>query len=523
MQAVKNIETINPCNENTEKRKVQPTLLIIMDGYGLSDEKDGNAVKAAYTPCLDKLFEEYPNTTLDASGLAVGLPESQMGNSEVGHTNIGAGRVVYQELTRISRDIENGDFFENEALRSAILRAKIKGQTLHIMGLLSDGGVHSHITHLFAILRLAKRLEMYDVAIHCFLDGRDVPPSSGITYILQLEKMIKTIGVGKIATVGGRYYAMDRDSRFDRVHLAYEAMLYGRGEHANTAAEAVTASYDKGITDEFMVPCVIDGAKFISDGDSVIFFNFRPDRAREITRALVDPSFNGFKRPDGALDLNFICMTQYDAMIPNVRIAFPPESLHNTLGQYISKLGLSQLRIAETEKYAHVTFFLNGGIEAPYPGEDRVLIPSPKVATYDKMPRMSASEVTYETKRRVEMKKYDLIVLNYANCDMVGHTGVYSAAVEAVSCVDSCLNELIPTALECGYTCMITADHGNCDKMYASDGTPFTAHTTNLVPLIVTKKGISLKKGRLCDIAPTLLNIMGLCVPDDMTGVNLIK
>ena len=520
---MKNIETTNTNTNNKNKPKVNPVLLIIMDGYGLSDENEGNAIKAAYTPCLDGLFEKYPNTTLEASGLAVGLPEMQMGNSEVGHTNIGAGRIVYQELTRISRDIENGDFFENEALRSAVLRAKIKGQTLHVMGLLSDGGVHSHITHLFAILRLAKRLEMYDVAIHCFLDGRDVPPSSGITYISQLEKMMKTIGVGKIATVCGRYYAMDRDNRFERVHLAYDAMVYGRGEHASTAQEAVEASYNNGVTDEFVIPCVIGSAKRITEGDSVIFFNFRPDRAREITRALIDPSFNGFKRSEGALDLNFVCMTQYDALIPNVRIAFPPQSLHNTLGQYISKLGLNQLRIAETEKYAHVTFFLNGGMEAPYPGEDRVLVPSPKVETYDKMPRMSAQEVTYEANRRIEMQKYDLIVLNYANCDMVGHTGVYSAAVEAVSCVDSCLNELIPTALENGYTCIVTADHGNCDKMFDSDGTPFTAHTTNLVPFIVTKEGLKLNSGRLCDIAPTLLDIMGLPAPSDMTGINLIK
>ena len=504
-----------------ENKKTEPVMLIIMDGYGLNDETEGNAVKAAYTPCLDKLFSKYPHSELQASGLAVGLPEGQMGNSEVGHTNIGAGRVVYQELTRITKAIEEGEFFDNDALRSAVLRAKIKEQTLHVMGLLSDGGVHSHITHLYAILRLAKHLELRDVAIHCFLDGRDVPPKSALTYISQLEKMIKKIGVGRIATVSGRYYAMDRDNRFERLKLAYNALVYGKGAHADTPAEAIEASYAADVTDEFVVPCVIGKPMRIDEGDSVIFYNFRPDRAREITRALVDPGFSGFECE--RLDLNCVCMTQYDALIPNVRVAFPPESLHNTLGQYVSKLGIDQFRIAETEKYAHVTFFLNGGVEPPYPGEDRMLIPSPKVATYDKQPRMSAPEVTYEAKRRIEMKKYGLIVLNFANCDMVGHTGVYSAAVEAVSCVDSCLNELVPTAIENGYTLMITADHGNCDKMYDTDGSPFTAHTTNPVPLIITKEGLSLKDGRLCDIAPTLLTLMGLEIPSEMTGECLIK
>ncbi|MBR2742873.1 MAG: 2,3-bisphosphoglycerate-independent phosphoglycerate mutase [Clostridia bacterium] len=495
-------------------------MLIIMDGYGLNEEENGNAVKAAFTPRLDEMFVKYPNTRLNASGLAVGLPEGQMGNSEVGHTNIGAGRVVFQELTRISKDIEDGEFFDNDALRSAVLRAKIKDQTLHVMGLLSDGGVHSHITHLYAILRLAKHLEMRNVAIHCFLDGRDVPPKSAASYIEQLEKMIKKIGVGRIATISGRYYAMDRDNRFERLKLAYDALVYGKGVRAKTAAEAIEASYENDVTDEFVLPCVIGKPQRIEEGDSVIFYNFRPDRAREITRALVDPGFTGFECE--RLDLNYVCMTQYDALIPNVRIAFPPQSLHNTLGQYISKQGIKQFRIAETEKYAHVTFFLNGGVEAPYPDEERMLIPSPKVATYDLQPRMSAPEVTYEARRHIEMKKYGLIVLNYANCDMVGHTGVYQAAVEAVSCVDSCLNVLVPVALENGYTLMITADHGNCDRMYDTDGSPFTAHTTNPVPLIITREGISLKEGRLCDIAPTLLELMGLPIPKEMTGESLI-
>ncbi|MBQ3378482.1 MAG: 2,3-bisphosphoglycerate-independent phosphoglycerate mutase [Clostridia bacterium] len=496
-------------------------MLIIMDGYGLNEEENGNAIKAAYTPCLDKLFSKYPHSELQASGLAVGLPEGQMGNSEVGHTNIGAGRVVYQELTRITKAIDDGVFFDNDALRSAVLRAKIKEQTLHIMGLLSDGGVHSHITHLYAILRLAKRLELRDVAVHCFLDGRDVPPKSAAAYIAQLEKMIKKIGVGRIATISGRYYAMDRDNRFERLKLAYDALVYGKGKHARTPLEAIEASYADDVTDEFVIPCVIGAPMRIAEGDSVIFYNFRPDRAREITRALVDPDFAGFECE--RLDLNYVCMTQYDALIPNVRVAFPPESLHNTLGQYVSKQGIDQFRIAETEKYAHVTFFLNGGVEAPYAGEDRKLIASPKVATYDMQPRMSAPEVTYEAKRRIEIKKYGLIVLNFANCDMVGHTGVFSAAVEAVSCVDSCLNEIVPTALENGYTLMITADHGNCDRMYDTDGSPFTAHTTNPVPLIVTREDISLKDGRLCDIAPTLLTLMGLEIPPEMTGECLIK
>lgn len=497
-------------------------LLIIMDGYGLNNNFYGNAIRHASTPNLDELFEKFPNTTLNASGLSVGLPHGQMGNSEVGHTNMGAGRTVYQELTRISKSIEDGDFYNNKALVDCMQSAKNNNNSLHLMGLLSDGGVHSHSTHLYALLRLAKMLDVKDVYIHCFMDGRDVSPTSGIEFIKELEQQISKIGVGKIATICGRYYSMDRDKRYDRVKKAYNAMVLCEGEYTDSPVEYMKISYDNNITDEFIIPCVLDNTNPIKKNDSVIFFNFRPDRAREITRALCDPDFDGFERKNGYFPLNFVCMTTYDAKMPNVEVAFSPQSLENTLGEYISKNNLTQLRIAETEKYAHVTFFFNGGIETPYDGEDRILIPSPKVATYDLMPEMSAYLVTDEVIKQISQKKYNLIVLNFANCDMVGHTGVFDAAIKAVQVVDECVGKTVPSAINSGYTCLITSDHGNSDCMLDESNQPFTAHTTNLVPLILTDKSVSLKSGGLCDIAPTLIAIMGLDIPKQMTGKNLI-
>jgi 2,3-bisphosphoglycerate-independent phosphoglycerate mutase len=501
----------------------KPLILIIMDGFGIGPE-DGNAIKAANKPNLDRLFSTNPTTQIGASGLDVGLPDGQMGNSEVGHTNIGAGRIVYQELTRITKSIKDGDFFRNPALTGAVDQAVSSGKALHIMGLLSDGGVHSHNSHLYALLKLAKERGCKKVFVHAFLDGRDVPPSSGKGYVEQCQKEMDKIGVGKIATVMGRYYAMDRDNRWDRVEKAYAAMVYGEGVTGSSPEKAVENSYQNKVTDEFVVPAVCEKGAEIQPGDSVIFFNFRPDRAREITRALVDPDFKGFERKKGFFPLHFVCMTQYDATMPNVDVAFGPEKLKNTFAEYISGKGLKQLRIAETEKYAHVTFFFNGGVETVYPGEDRALIHSPKVATYDLQPEMSAYLVTDELLKRIDSGKYDMIILNYANCDMVGHTGVFSAAKAAVEAVDKCVGKVVDAILKKGGAALITADHGNAERMQAEDGSPFTAHTTNPVPFCVVGYPCKLRKGgRLADIAPTMLKILGLPQPPEMTGKSIIE
>ena len=499
-----------------------PTTLIIMDGFGLTDSTIGNAVRAAKTPRLDQFFQEFAHTELQASGLDVGLPEGQMGNSEVGHTNIGAGRVVFQDLPRITKSIADGDFFRNPAYCHAMDACKEKGTSLHLMGLLSDGGVHSHIQHLFALLKMAKERGLEKVYIHAFLDGRDVSPTSGVDYVAQTVEKCREIGVGKIATVMGRYYAMDRDKRWDRVEQAYDAMVYGESAVFNPVpVAAVKDSYAAGVTDEFVEPVVCDTDGTISDNDSVIFFNFRPDRAREITRTLVDPDFDGFTRQ--MFPLTFVCNTEYDATMPNVEVAFPRVSVHNGLGEYLSQMGMTQLRIAETEKYAHVTFFFNGGSETVFPGEDRVLVPSPKVATYDLQPEMSAPEVCAKCVERIESGAYDVIILNFANCDMVGHTGVYEAAVKAVETVDECVGKVVDATLKMGGIAMITADHGNAEQMEESDGSPMTAHTTNPVPFILCGAGSELRKGgRLADIAPTILDVMGLACPPEMDGKSLI-
>ena len=499
-----------------------PTTLIIMDGFGLTNGVVGNAIRAASTPRLDQFFQEYAHTTLRASGLDVGLPDGQMGNSEVGHTNIGAGRVVFQDLPRITKAIRDGSFFENPAYNHAMDACLEKGTALHLMGLLSDGGVHSHLDHLFALLEMAKRKGLEKVYIHAFLDGRDVSPTSGADFMARTVEQCRSIGVGKIATVMGRYYAMDRDKRWDRVEMAYDAMVYGEGSTFNPVpVAAVKDSYAAGVTDEFVEPVVCDRDGTISDNDSVIFFNFRPDRAREITRSLVDPEFDGFTRQ--FFPLTFVCNTEYDASMPNVEVAFPRVSVANGLGEYLSQMGLTQLRIAETEKYAHVTFFFNGGTETVFPGEDRVLVPSPKVATYDLQPEMSAVEVTDKCVERIESGAYDVIILNFANCDMVGHTGVYEAAVKAVEAVDTCVGRVVDATMKMGGIAMITADHGNAEQMEEPDGSPMTAHTTNPVPFILCGAGTELRSdGRLADIAPTILDVMGLACPPEMDGKTLI-
>ena len=495
---------------------------MILDGFGIAPT-EGNAIAAAKHPNMDKIFAENPHTQIGASGMDVGLPDGQMGNSEVGHTNIGAGRIVYQELTRITKSAQDGDMDKNEALLKAMNNAKDNGKALHFMGLLSDGGVHSHNTHLYALLEMAKRVGVEKVFVHCFMDGRDVPPSSGKDYVKELMDKLEEIGVGKIATVMGRYYAMDRDNRWERVEKAYAAMVYGEGEQAECPLCAMQNSYDKEVTDEFVVPTVVKGAEPISEGDSVIFYNFRPDRAREITRTLVDPDFTGFERKKGFFPLTYVCMTQYDATMPNVEVAYKPESLVNTFGEYISNKGLTQLRIAETEKYAHVTFFFNGGVEKQYPGEDRILVKSPAVATYDLQPEMSAYEVTDKMVEAVKSGKYDALILNYANCDMVGHTGVFEAAVKAVEAVDTCVGRVVEAVKEMGGCVLLTADHGNADKMVDEDGTPFTAHTTNPVPFCVINHPCQLREGgRLADIAPTMLKVLGLEQPAEMTGESII-
>ncbi len=499
----------------------KPLVLMILDGFGIAPD-EGNAIVAANTPNLDRILKENPVTKIGASGLDVGLPDGQMGNSEVGHTNIGAGRIVYQELTRITKSAEEGDMAKNPALLHAMQSAKDNGKALHFMGLLSDGGVHSHNTHLYALLKMAKNMGLEKVFVHCFLDGRDVPPSSGKDYVKELVEKLDEIGVGKAATVMGRYYAMDRDNRWERVEKAYAAMVYGEGNQAECPICAVRKSYDEGVTDEFVVPTVCKGAEPVQAGDSIIFYNFRPDRAREITRTFVDPDFSGFERKNGFFPVNYVCMTQYDATMPNVDVAYKPESLENTFGEYLSKNDLTQLRIAETEKYAHVTFFFNGGVEQVFPGEDRCLINSPKVATYDLQPEMSAYEVTEEAVKRILSGSYDVIILNFANCDMVGHTGVYEAACKAVSTVDECVGKVVDATSKMGGVSLITADHGNAERMVDTDGSPFTAHTTNLVPFCIVGANVTLRDGRLCDIAPTMLDLMGLEKPVEMDGQTLI-
>lgn len=501
----------------------KPLILIIMDGFGINESDYGNAIHAADKPNIDRLFARWPKTQIGASGMDVGLPDGQMGNSEVGHTNIGAGRIVYQELTRITKTMQEGGFAKNEAFTAAIENCRRNGSALHLMGLLSDGGVHSHNSHLYGLLQMAKEAGLTDVYVHCFMDGRDVPPSSGKDYVEELIAKMEEIGVGKIATVMGRYYAMDRDNRWERVGKAYDAMVNREGDHFACGVCAMKASYENGVTDEFVVPAVIEGGAPIQANDSVIFFNFRPDRAREITRTLVDDGFTGFARKNGRFPLYFVCMTQYDATMPNVDVAFKPQSLANTFGEYVSKNGLKQLRIAETEKYAHVTFFFNGGVEATFEGEDRALINSPKVATYDLKPEMSAYEVCDEVVARINSDKYDVIILNYANCDMVGHTGVFDAAKAAVEAVDTCVGRTVDAILAKGGVALITADHGNADKMYEPDGSPFTAHTTNPVPFVVCGMDAKLREGgRLADIAPTMLEILDLPKPEEMDGESLI-
>lgn len=497
---------------------------MILDGFGIGKHDNTNAIFNAKKPNIDKLFSSNPITQIGASGMDVGLPDGQMGNSEVGHTNIGAGRIVYQELTRITKTINEDKLKENEAIVGAMDSALKNGTALHLMGLLSSGGVHSHNTHLYGILELAKKKGLDKVYIHAFLDGRDVPPSSAAEFVEECMKETEKIGVGKIATVMGRYYAMDRDNRWDRVEKAYAAMVYGEGIEADCPVCAVKNSYEQGVTDEFVVPAVIKDGATIKPNDSVIFYNFRPDRAREITRALVDPEFKGFERKNGFFPLRYVCMTQYDATMPNVEVAFKPQTLNNTMGEYISSLGMEQLRIAETEKYAHVTFFFNGGVEKQYPGEDRILVKSPAVATYDLQPEMSAYEVTDKLVPAIKSGKYDMIILNFANCDMVGHTGVFEAAVKAVEAVDTCVGKVIDAVKEMDGVALITADHGNADKMIDDDGEPFTAHTTNPVPFCVVGYDCDLREGgRLADIAPTMLQIMNLPQPEEMDGKSLIK
>ena len=506
--------------------KNKPTMLMILDGFGLNARSEGNAIAQAETPALDQIFATYPGTKLDACGLAVGLPEGQMGNSEVGHLNIGAGRIVYQELTRITKSIEDGDFFANNALLSAIDHVKKHDSTLHLLGLLSDGGVHSHISHLFALLDLAKKEGLTKVLVHCFLDGRDVPPRCAGQYIEALQNHMNQIGLGEIAVISGRYYAMDRDKRWERVEKAYDAMTLGQGFAAFDAATgcaAVDAAYLRDENDEFVQPTAT-GAGVVNDNDAMIMFNFRPDRAREITRAFVDGDFDGFERKKVIENLKYVCMTQYDATMPNVDIAFPPQTLENTFGDYISSKGLKQLRIAETEKYAHVTFFFNGGVEAPAEGEDRILVPSPKVATYDLQPEMSAYEVTEKVLEQIDADKYDCIVLNFANADMVGHTGIMEAAVAAIEALNACVPKIVDAVLAKGGQILLTADHGNADCMFDEDGNTVTAHSLNQVPLVhIAENPVKLAEGgKLADLAPTLLDLMGLEIPEEMTGRSLV-
>lgn len=502
--------------------KKRPVLLMILDGYGINRNKAGNAIAGARTPNLDRLFSTYPHCELESSGEAVGLPDGQMGNSEVGHLNIGAGRIVYQDLTRITRSIREGEFKKNIAFLEAMKKVKDKGSSLHLMGLLSDGGVHSHISHMYALLGLAKEQGVTKVFVHAFLDGRDVAPKSALTYIEDAEKKMNELG-GNFATISGRYYAMDRDTRWERVEKAYDALTNGMGEIAESASIAVKNAYVRGITDEFVVPTVIvknnKPITQISDNDAIIFFNFRSDRAREITRTFIDDDFTGFKRKSHPYT-HFVCLTQFDETF-KVTIAFPPEPLKNIFAEVLSRHHLKQLRIAETEKYAHVTFFFNGGVEIPVPGEDRILIPSPKVATYDMQPEMSAHQVTDEVVKAMASGKYDVIVLNYANCDMVGHTGVFEASVKAVEAIDLCIKRVYDAVIQAKGLLILTADHGNAEKMLDETGGILTAHTSNRVPFLICEKGMNLRDGKLADIAPTILEALGIQKPDEMTGLSL--
>lgn len=502
----------------------KPLILIILDGFGVGqNSKDVNAVLAAKTPVLSSVFENYPTTEIGASGFDVGLPNGQMGNSEVGHTNIGAGRIVFQDLARINKAVDDGSFFENEVLKKAILNCRQKGSAIHFMGLLSDGGVHSHLNHLFALLEMAKKNGLEKVFVHAFTDGRDVLPTSGLGYVKMCEKKLKELGVGKIATVSGRYYAMDRDNRWQRVKKAYDAIVLGKGPFVASATQVLEQAYADGVTDEFIEPVVCAKNAQICDGDSVVFFNFRPDRARELTKAIILKKFDEFEREKGFIQTFFVSLTQYDENFENCEVAFLPEKLSNIFGEFISKKGLSQLRIAETEKYAHVTFFFNGGREEPFKNEKRILIKSPSVATYDLKPEMSAYEVTDAVVESLRSGEFDVVVLNYANCDMVGHTGVFEAAVKAVEAVDECVGRVIKTITEIGGVAIITADHGNVEKMLNEKGEVFTAHTTNPVKFCVVGFDCKLKSGgKLCDIAPTMLEILGLEQPEEMSGRSLL-
>ena len=507
----------------------KPTVLMILDGYGLNESEKGNAVAEAKTPVMDQLMKEYPFVKGNASGMAVGLPEGQMGNSEVGHLNMGAGRIVYQDLTKITKAIQDGDFFENKALLSACENVKANDSSLHLMGLVSDGGVHSHIEHIYGLLELAKRQGIEKVYVHCFLDGRDTPPASGKEYVEQLEAKMKELGVGEVATVMGRYYAMDRDNRWDRVEKAYRALVYGEGEQAASGPAGIQASYDKDTTDEFVLPTVVmkDGkpTATVKEKDSIIFFNFRPDRAREITRTFCDDEFTGFNRGE-RVKTTYVCFTEYDVTIENKEIAFVKEEITNTFGEYLAAHGLKQARIAETEKYAHVTFFFNGGVEEPNEGEDRILVKSPKVATYDLKPEMSAYEVCDKLTEAIRSGKYDVIIINFANPDMVGHTGVEAAAIKAIEAVDECVGKAVAAIKEVDGQMFICADHGNAEQLIDDEtGEPFTAHTTNPVPFILVnaEPAYRLREGGcLADIAPTLIQLMGMEQPKEMTGKSLL-
>ena len=507
----------------------KPTVLMILDGYGLNECEKGNAVAEAKTPVMDQLMKEYPFVKGNASGMAVGLPEGQMGNSEVGHLNMGAGRIVYQDLTKITKAIQDGDFFENKALLSACENVKANDSSLHLMGLVSDGGVHSHIEHIYGLLELAKRQGIEKVYVHCFLDGRDTPPASGKEYVEQLEAKMKELGVGEVATVMGRYYAMDRDNRWDRVEKAYRALVYGEGEQAASGPAGIQASYDKDTTDEFVLPTVVmkDGkpTATVKEKDSIIFFNFRPDRAREITRTFCDDEFTGFNRGE-RVKTTYVCFTEYDVTIENKEIAFVKEEITNTFGEYLAAHGLKQARIAETEKYAHVTFFFNGGVEEPNEGEDRILVKSPKVATYDLKPEMSAYEVCDKLTEAIRSGKYDVIIINFANPDMVGHTGVEAAAIKAIEAVDECVGKAVAAIKEVDGQMFICADHGNAEQLIDDEtGEPFTAHTTNPVPFILVNADPAYRLregGCLADIAPTLIQLMGMEQPKEMTGKSLL-
>ncbi len=503
----------------------KPTVLMILDGYGISNETEGNAIAQAKTPVMDEILKKYPHVKGDASGMAVGLPDGQMGNSEVGHTNMGAGRIVYQMLVKITKDIEDGTFFENKALVKAMENCKQKDSSLHLMGLLSPGGVHSHMEHLYGLLEMVKKNGLSKVYVHAYLDGRDVPPSSAAEYMEEAVAKIKEIGVGSVATICGRFYAMDRDNAWDREEKAYAALVYGEGVEETDAVQAIKNSYANDVTDEFMLPTVVDKNGMIKENDSVIFFNFRPDRARQLTRAFVDADFTGFERRNGYFPLTFVCMAQYDAEMPNVLVAYPPEELKMTFGEYLSKNGKTQLRLAETQKYAHVTFFFNGGEEKQFEGEERILVDSPKVATFDEKPEMSAYEVCDNLVEAIKSDKYDVIIVNFANPDMVGHTGIIEAAIKAIEAVDECVGKALNAVLEVDGQMFICADHGNAEKLLDEDSSPFTAHTTNPVPFIVVNyddNAVLREGGCLADIVPTLIEMMGMEQPAEMTGKSLL-